>query len=178
MFVSIFKSSSPSAERLGRCEILPLRIFHIAGKQFRSAYALLTECWPLPSGILQHPDEAQDSLQLSLTQFVAVAQALSPSESEPHQDPSAFVRFVLAERLEMNQKAVRVSINAKQGSRPPPVGQYQLFRDIDSVIGMTPDLPFQRPLAIFPLPSFRDTLMKDNHLKYNPPGGFKVCFHL
>ena len=121
-----------------------------------------------------HPDEALDTLQLSLAQFVDVARALFPSESEP--DPSAFIRFILAGRLEMNARSVRVSINAKQGALPPPVGEYQLSRDFDSVIGVTQDLPFRRPLALFPLPGFRDTLTKDNHLQYNLPGGFKVRF--
>lgn len=134
----------------------------------------MTKYLSLPRRPLRHPDEALDALQLSLAQFVELAQALFPSESEP--DPIAFIRFVLAGRLEMNARSLRVSINAKQGSSPPPVGEYQLSRDFDSVIGVTQDLPFRRPLALFPLPSFRDTLLKDNHVKYNLPGGFKVRF--
>ena len=51
----------------------------------------------LPMGTeLDYPDEALNALQLSLTEFVAVAQALFP---DPNQDPSAFVRFMLAGRL-------------------------------------------------------------------------------
>ena len=122
---------------------------------------------------LDYPDKALNALQLSLTEFVAVARALFP---DPNQDPSAFVRFMLAGRLETPHGPLRVSINAKQDALPPSIGDYQLFRDIDSVIGVTQDLPFRRSLAIFPLPSFRDTLTQDNHVTYKIPGGFKVSF--
>jgi hypothetical protein len=125
---------------------------------------------------LDYPDEALDSLQLSLTDYVSIARALFPSESESDQDPNAFIRFVLAGRLDIDARHFRVSINAKQGALPPPFGKYQLFGDVDSVIGVTRDLPFRRPFAIFPLPYFRDTLTKDNHITYKIPGGFKVRF--
>ena len=127
---------------------------------------------------LDYPDEDLCSLQLSLAQFVTLAQALLPSELDPCQDPSVFIRFVLAGRLETPNTGspLRVFINAKQGAFPIPVDKYQLHRDVDSVIGITQDLPFRRSLAIFPMPCFRDTLRKDNHVTYQVPGGFAVRF--
>ncbi len=120
-----------------------------------------------------YPDEPLDSLQLSLAQFVNLSHKLFNSEMV---DETMFIRFMLAGRLEMNGKSLRVSINAKQGAPPPSMGKYDLHRDIDSVIGVTQDLPFRRPIAIFPLPSFRDTLTKDNHVTYKIPGISKVRF--
>lgn len=127
--------------------------------------------------ILEYPDEALDSLQLSLTDYVSMAQTLFLSGSELGQDPNAFIQFVLAGRLHFLDRDLRISINAKQGALPPPSGRYKLFGDLDSVIGVTRDLPFKQTFAIFPLPSFRDTLTKDNHVTYQLPGGFKVSFH-
>lgn len=123
---------------------------------------------------LHYPDEPLDFLQLSLAQFVTLSNMLLNMEAA---DATTFVRFVLAGRLEMNGKSLRVSINAKQGAPPPPVDKYDLYRDIDSVIGITQDLPFKRPLAVFPLASFRDTLTKDNHVTYKLPGTSEVRFH-
>lgn len=37
-------------------------------------------------------------------------------------------------------------------------------RDFDSLLGISHDLSFIRSFSIFPIPSFRDTLKKDNHL--------------
>lgn len=127
--------------------------------------------------ILNYPDEALDSLQLSLTEYVSIAQALFPSESQPDQDPNVFIRFVLAGYLDINARHLCVSINTKQGALPPPSGKYQQFGDVDCVIGITQDFPFRQPFAIFLLPYFRDKLMKDNHITYKIPGGFKVHFH-
>lgn len=123
---------------------------------------------------LHYPDEPLGSLQLSLSQFVTLSHTLFNLEAA---DATTFIRLVLAGRLEMNGKSLRVSINAKQGAPPPPVGKYDLHRDIDSVIGITQDLPFKRPLAIFPLASFWDTLTKDNHVTYKLPGTVEVRFH-
>src|SRR5262245_41174959 len=107
---------------------------------------------------MNHPDEDLPELQISLTQFVAIAGQLFADG----QNSDAFVRFVLAGRLQSH----RIFVNARQETSAPPLGQYQLRRDIDSVIGITNDLPFRATLAIFPVPSFRDTLTKDVHVKY------------
>lgn len=110
---------------------------------------------------MDHPDEDLPELQLSLRQFVTLAQHLYDPNG---QDTDSFVRFILAGRWEGH----RVFINARQGASAPSKGQYISRGDIDSVIGITRDLPFRVPLRVFPVPSFRDTLTDNNHITYNP----------
>jgi len=124
--------------------------------------------------VMDYPDEFLPESQMSLKQFVQTAQHLLSLE----QSPDALVRvlrFILAGRLELNGSLTRIFINARQGAFPPSI--YQSRRDIDSVIGITRDLPFRIALSIFPLPSFRDTLTKNNHMIYKPSSssGSQVC---
>lgn len=125
---------------------------------------------------MSHPDEDLPVVQLSLKQFVSIAQNLFNRK----QDSDAFVRFVLAGRIQINNQESWVFINARQGEIAPPVHKYQLRRDVDSAIGMTHDLPFRKALGVFPVASWCDTLTEDNHLKYTPgsPLGFKVSKHM
>lgn len=109
---------------------------------------------------MQPPDEDLCGIQVSLSEFVSVAQHLYTLE-----DTEDFLRFVLAGRLKRDDMTARIFINARQGVLAPPISQYQLHRDIDSLIGVTRNLPFRLPMSIFPLASFRDSLTKDNHLK-------------
>ncbi|KAG1766213.1 hypothetical protein EV702DRAFT_981012 [Suillus placidus] len=121
---------------------------------------------------LEPPDEDLPAIQVSLSEFVSAAeQMFVPDQLEN------FLRFVLAGRLQYGDKLARVFINARQGALVPPISEYKLYRDIDSVIGVTHDLPFRLPMAIFPLASFRDTLTEDNHLKC-PISCPKVCIPL
>jgi hypothetical protein len=110
---------------------------------------------------MEPPDEDLPVIQVSLGEFVLAAEQMftAPDQLE------AFLRFVLAGRLQCHDKHARISINARQGAFAPPISEYKLHRDIDSVIGITRDLPFQSHMAIFPLASFRDSLTEDNHLK-------------
>ncbi|KAG1838806.1 hypothetical protein DFJ58DRAFT_668161 [Suillus subalutaceus] len=110
---------------------------------------------------MQPPDEDLPVIQVSLGEFVLAAEQMFtvPDQLE------AFLRFVLAGRLQYHDEHARISINARQGALAPHISKYQLYRDIDSVIGITKDLPFQLHMAIFPLASFRDSLTEDNHLK-------------
>jgi hypothetical protein len=123
---------------------------------------------------MDHPDEDLPEVQISLKSFVFAAQSLFPPNPELTQDLNTFVRFVLAGRLLQNNQLSRVFVNAKQGGNSPPIHECQILRDFDSVIGVSRDLPYTVPMAIFPLASFRDTLTADNHLKYNLPG-CQVC---
>jgi hypothetical protein len=109
---------------------------------------------------LEPPDEDLPAIQVSLSEFVSAAeQMFRPDQLEN------FLRFVLAGRLQSNDKLARIFLNARQGALAPPISEFRVYRDIDSVIGITQDLPFRLPMAIFPLASFRDTLTDDNHLK-------------
>jgi len=114
---------------------------------------------------LNHPDEDLPELQLTLREFVLACQNLSAL-----QDSDAFIRFVLAGRICSNGQQGRVFVNARQGAAAPSKGRYQLRSDVDTAVGLTRDLPYDVPLAIFPLAPFRETLTKDNHMKYTSKG--------
>ncbi|KAG1851045.1 hypothetical protein DFJ58DRAFT_661761 [Suillus subalutaceus] len=119
---------------------------------------------------LEPPDEDLPAIQVSLSEFVSAAERMfAPDQLEN------FLRFVLAGRLQSHNKLARIFLNARQGALAPPTSEFQVYRDIDSVIGITWDLPFQLPMAIFPLASFRDTLTEDNHLKC--PLSCPKCLH-
>ncbi|KAG2097998.1 uncharacterized protein F5147DRAFT_583311 [Suillus discolor] len=109
---------------------------------------------------MQPPDEDLPAIQVSLEEFVLAAEQMFKSDQL-----ETFIRFVLAGRLQSHDKLARIFINARQGALAPQISEYKLHRDIDSVIGITRDLPFQTHMAIFPLASFRDSLTEDNHLK-------------
>jgi hypothetical protein len=114
---------------------------------------------------MRYPDEPLPSLQLSLKQFVTVAQQLWDGD-----ELNAFARYIVAGRLVGADDHRRVFVNARQESHAPQYPHYELRRDLDSVIGMTRDLPFSQAMSVFPMASFEDTLKKDNHLTRLVPG--------
>jgi hypothetical protein len=116
-------------------------------------------------------DENLEPLYLSLPQFVSRAHGLSLAS----EDAFKFLRFVLAGRLKDDDgKEHRIFVNTRQGIKPPTKDKYTVSRDIDSIIGVSSDLPYKSSLAIFPMPSFRDTLTEDIHKKYTLKDGFPV----
>jgi hypothetical protein len=108
---------------------------------------------------LRYPDEPLPSLQLSLKRFVSVAQRLWDAGDE-----DVFARYIFAGRLTGEDDQRRVFVNARQESSAPPHGEYELRRDLDSVIGITRNLPFIQAMSVFPMASFEDTLKRDNHM--------------
>lgn len=85
---------------------------------------------------------------------------------------SYFVRLCLAGRyredlMESSANDYRYKINVRSGlsgiAHPPE--DWVVTGDWDSAIGMTEDLPFTVPMAIFAVPPFRDTLRKTNHIR-------------
>lgn len=107
---------------------------------------------------MSYPDEELVELQLSLKDFVSLAGELV---GQPNSFP--FAQFVLAGRIHDMDEQKRILINARIDAVPPAAGP--LRRDIDSAIGITRDLPFNKPLAVYAVASFSDTLTKDNHLR-------------
>lgn len=118
---------------------------------------------------MNYPDEQLATVQLSLRDFVEIAEALASGGNM-----NSFARFVLSGRLERDGKDHSVFLNARQAVQVPPKGQYTTTGDIDSVIGASTDLPYKQSLGIFPLAPFRDTLKDNVHIKYNLPGGTAV----
>lgn len=114
--------------------------------------------------IMDYPDELCTVSQMTLEDFVKASQFL---DSQCTSDDTKFIRFNMAGRFELNGVKARIAVNSRQGNSL--LGKTLHRRsDIDSVIGVSHDLPFIVPLAVFPLASFRDTLKASNHLKYKP----------
>lgn len=78
--------------------------------------------------------------------------------------PDRFIRFLLAGHMGSGNQ---VFINSRQGAQSLAENDFVVMRDIDSAIGISKDLPFVVPIGIFPVPSFRDTLKVDNHVKFD-----------
>lgn len=73
-----------------------------------------------------------------------------------------FIKLALAGRTSDKK---RIFVNAVQDI--PTHNQYlfRIFRDIDSAIGFSEDLPFTKALAVFPLAPFSEALKEDIHLR-------------
>ena len=112
---------------------------------------------------MRYPDETLSFSQLGLREFVELAQNL---QEDP--DMITFTHFMCSGRTIVEDLGeVRVTVNCRQGADPPRDGEYQLRRDFDSAIGITRDLPFSTALAVFPMPSFADTLKRSNHVNFD-----------
>jgi hypothetical protein len=115
-----------------------------------------------------YPNESLPKVQLSLSDFVFLGKSILTETG----DVPSFVRFMLGGRWQNNGEfdeypetgECRVFVNARQGAFIPRHGQYRLSRDIDTVIGISYDLPFTEAMAVLPISSFADTLRKTNHL--------------
>lgn len=134
---------------------------------------------------MQYPDETIDISQLTMKEFVGHSRHLF-TQMQDDQTEVDFIRFVLAARVgpladeELDQYQVR--LNCLQGIPAPP--ETDITRDLDSVIGVSDTLPYTSTLSIWPLPPFKETLKKDNHVKsraYNSQvrntvnGGCYIC---
>jgi hypothetical protein len=113
---------------------------------------------------MEHPDEDLPQRQLSLAQFVAIAEHLFSHEGGPESD--AFLRFVLAGRLTIDGQLTRIFVNARQGGLLAANTSIVSYGDVDSVVGISRDLPYTSSMAIFPVAPFRETLIKDIHITY------------
>lgn len=96
----------------------------------------------------------------SLEQFVDHAKSLLEQE-----DVERFLQFTLAGKFhDPLGNPRRVRVNPLLDSPSISTLQTIATRDYDSLIGITNDLPFLCPLAIYPIPTFRDTLTQSNRL--------------
>lgn len=115
---------------------------------------------------LPYPDEDMFERQISIATLVKLAEAMLSKDDPNIKD---FVKLVLAGRNKTNQgQWERIFINGQQETTAlehGPVANYKLARDYDSAIGITHNLPFSEPLAIYPLSPFKETLKKTNHIR-------------
>jgi hypothetical protein len=104
------------------------------------------------------PHEDLTMEQYNLSQFIYLMQQASRSE-----DKLELINTALCGRITSEDRNCRISLNARQNLQPPA---YPLFtRDFDSAIGITKNFPFLAALNFFPVPSFKETLKKGNHVK-------------
>jgi hypothetical protein len=104
------------------------------------------------------PHETLPSEQLSLSEFTFIMQQESKAENSMD-----FINAALCGRITQNQEAHRVILNARQDLDHPHNPSFT--RDFDSAIGVTRNLPFTAPLNVYPIPNFKDTLKRPNHVE-------------
>lgn len=104
------------------------------------------------------PHETLPLQQVSLSQFVYLMQQASSSEDELE-----YINTALCGRVTLDDVDYRVSLNARQELDHPESPQFT--RDFDSAIGITKNLPFLAAFNVFPVPSFKETLKRGNHVK-------------
>ncbi|KAH8986187.1 hypothetical protein EDB86DRAFT_2832781 [Lactarius hatsudake] len=107
------------------------------------------------------PHETLNTEQFSLSQFTRAMQ-----ESMASSDPMEYINVALCGRtmVEHGNEQVphRALVNARLDLQHPANPQFT--RDFDSAIGVTRNLPFTAAFNVYPVPSFRDTLKRPNHV--------------
>lgn len=127
---------------------------------------------PLPQTEGKYPNETSTVSQKSLSDFVHEAKTRLDS---PDCDIPSFIRFALCGRYTdpVNPQDTTlhrtILINPMQDAMAPT--QANLIRDIDSCIGTSNNLPFNKAFSVFPVSPFRETLTKKNHLSRIIPVG-------
>ena len=112
------------------------------------------------------PHEPLAIKQVSLEQIVAayrLAMRTFYGNNDPGNTLDKLINVILCGRWP--QPRCRLVLNVAQGVQPIRREDCKITRDVDSVIVITDTLPYTDPLAVFPIPSFRDTLTDDVHLK-------------
>lgn len=111
-------------------------------------------------------DRAAEPDQRTFREFVTEARDLYRASIAPEREPNSelkFLKFVLAGRRGMHlEDQTDVSLNTAQGL--PPFRRVTVTRDYDSLIGITRGLPYRVPMAIWPVPPFRDVLKQNAHI--------------
>jgi hypothetical protein len=119
---------------------------------------------PIP---LAYPDERLRPKVVSLNELNDKYADLIWCEDD---DIPAFVRLALSGRLARGDHSPhrdrKYVINVRRDAFVPSSGfQYNSRADYDSAVGQTRDCPYTHPMAVYPIPPFRDTLTKNNHCR-------------
>lgn len=118
---------------------------------------------------LPFPNERLPFAQLSFQGLVDMYRRATRNYNESNQqvpDLEQYINAVLCGRWPRPAE-VRMSLNIRQGLTAPDVDDATITRDLDSLIGISDRLPYTGKLAVFPVPSFRDTLCKDVGIRGN-----------
>ena len=111
---------------------------------------------------MSYPDEYLPVLCLGLDDFNRRAFSFLEQENFPQ-----FIGLVLGGRTMDNGKLHRVVINPILSSASLMKSvKLTRYGDVDSVIGVTTQLPFTCPISIYPVPLFNRTLQKNVHVQY------------
>lgn len=120
----------------------------------------------------KYPDERErDPIQLGFHEFCMKADELyvslqenTATDEEEALAAKEFYRFVLAGRTHgPDHEPAHITLNVHSGLQDNR--GYQVSRDYDSLIGISHDLPYSRHVQLTPVPPFRHTLKKNNHMK-------------
>ncbi|KAK7675980.1 hypothetical protein QCA50_014254 [Cerrena zonata] len=116
---------------------------------------------------MSYPNEDLPFDQLSLKEIVymyrnSLRELIALGDHAKTSDRAKFANTVLCGRW--GDPPARLSLNGMQDAGAVNLNHYEITRDFDSVIGITDNLPYTHPLAIFPVPPFRETLTQDVHL--------------
>lgn len=151
---------------------------------FRDDISTLSQQEPDDEGIISlgRPDEPMSRVVLSLKEYnrevsqilTGTATGFPPMERSDRVD--AFVlanlcgRFCIDNlnegfgRENMIEGNLRVSLDALHDVPQANANRVTITRDCDSLIGRTFDLPYDKSIAVYPLPRFEDVLKKTNHM--------------
>ncbi len=108
---------------------------------------------------MNYPDEYLPGVTLSLTDVLTDCRALIERGAG-----DAFAGLLLAGRRWQHNVEHRVVLDATRDMPTGDATTCTITGDFDSLIGITDALPLAKPLSVFPVPSFRDTLTKTVHL--------------
>lgn len=138
-------------------------------KKFTPAHIYQCVRSPWYPNMPAYPDEYLPPHTVGLQEFILAARDLSDSEDDGH----AFMQYILAGRVDIAGEAHRLFLNPTLELDAPE--DPTVSGDFDSLIGLTPHLPFTAALSIHAVPPFRDTLTTDVHLTYPIQRGVSVC---
>jgi hypothetical protein len=114
--------------------------------------------------ILRYPNEWYPTEDWTFRRFHQTARAYLHANR-----PDAlnyFLKLVLA-GMALNEQGETIRVRLTPEAETPYFNSLDgviAVRDFDSLLGVSRDLPFIQSFSIFPVPSFRDTLVKKNHL--------------
>ena len=103
------------------------------------------------------------SATLSLGHFGRVMQDASVNNDI---DPVDFVRLALAGKYDNDGLQSKIYVNPLHHVDSPSLDAVTITRDYDSMIGITRSLPFSTFVTIYPVVPFKETLKRDNHIRY------------
>ena len=112
---------------------------------------------------MQYPDEFLRPIDLGLPQIVHRAQQFLEEGSVESVDK--FIELMLSGRLTVNGEERRVLLNPRRSAVFPSSNEVSLRGDFDSGGGFSSTtIPIQCPLAVYPVPIFKETLTKSIHI--------------